>query len=178
MAHSAEDRFLEIGRIGKARGLNGVLRFFPNNRFTEGLFDRHKLFHMKNRRSDLIPVRLEHVHIESKKKKQLFFVKFDMIASRSDAEDAMNRALFIEAEHLDEHAEIDDEESLIGYEIQYHGKPFGEVLDVMENPAHLILQVKHEIGALLIPLVDEFVQETDHHNRMIICRNLDQLTDL
>ncbi len=101
MAHSAEDRFLEIGRIGKPRGLEGVVRFFPNKRFKESLFDRHKLFHIKNRRSDLIPVRLESVHIESKKHKQSFFVKFDMIADRSDAEDAMNRALFIEREHID-----------------------------------------------------------------------------
>ena len=96
MQISAENRFVEIGRIGKPRGLDGVVRFMPNEIFIDDLFDHYNLFYIKSSRSDFIPARVEQVHVELKQNQQLFFVKFDMIASRSDAEAAVNKALFFE----------------------------------------------------------------------------------
>lgn len=179
MAQSAKNRFVEIGRIGKPRGLEGVVRFMPNEHFIDRLFDRNKLYYIKNVRSDLIPARIEHVYVESKRKKQSFFVKLDMIASRSDAESAMNRALFIEKKVLDDLGEpVQEDDSLFGYSVYYDGGEIGEVLDVMQNPAHTILEIKYDIGTLLIPLVDEYVENIDHDNAIVYCKNLDQLTEL
>jgi len=179
MAQSAKNRFVEIGRIGKPRGLEGVVRFVPNEHFIDSLFDRHKLYYIKNNRSDLIPARIENVYVESKRKQQSFFVKLDMITSRSDAESAMNRALFIEKKILDDLSEpVQKDDALFGYSVHFDGGEFGEVLDVMHNPAHAILEIKHGIGTLLIPLVDEYVENIDHENAIIYCKNLDQLTEL
>lgn len=178
MVQSTENRFVEIGRIGRPRGLEGIVRFMPNQNFNDDLFDRADLYYMKNERSDLVPSRIESVHVEAKRNHQSFFVKFDMIANRTDAEDAQNKAVFIKTEMFDEVAKpADDDDSYIGYTIQFDGEEFGEVLDVMMNPAHPILEVKHGAGTILIPMVEEYVEDTDHENGIIFCINLDQLTE-
>lgn len=178
MDQSIRNRFVEIGRIGRPRGLEGVVRFMPNQNFIDDLFDRVDLFYMKNERSDLIPSRIDSVYMEAKRNDQTFFVKFDMIANRTDAEEAQNKAVFIKADLFDEIAEpAEDDESLFGYSVQYNDEKFGEVLDVLMNPAHPILKVKHGAGTILIPMVDEYIDETDHKNGIIYCINLDQLTE-
>ena len=101
-----------------------------------------------------------------------------LLIARTDAEAAQNKAVFIKTEVIDEVTDpVDNEESFIGYTIQYNGKEFGEVLDIMMNPAHPILEVKHGSGTILIPMVEEYVEETDHENGMISCINLDQLIE-
>jgi len=179
MDPSRQNRFVEIGRIGRPRGLEGVVRFMPNQHFTDDLFDRVNLFYMKNNRTDLVPCRIESIHVETKRNQQTFFVKFDMIANRTDAEIAQNKAVFIKADVFDEVVEPaeNDEESFFGYIIKYDGDVFGEVLDVLMNPAHPILEVKHGAGTILVPMVDEYIDETDHENGIIYCINLNQLIE-
>lgn len=178
MVRSIENRFTEIGRIGRPRGLEGVVRFMPNQNFSEDLFEQADLFYMKNERSDMVPSRIDSVHVETKRKDRTFFVKFDMIANRTDAETAQDKAVFIKTEVFDDVMDpAEDAESFIGYTIQYGGEEFGEVLDVMMNPAHPILEVKHDAGTILIPVVDEYVEKTDHENGFIFCINLDQLIE-
>ena len=178
MVQSIENRFIEIGRIGRPRGLEGVVRFMPNQNFSDDLFDLADLFYMKNDRGDLVPSRIDSVYVETKQNHPSFFVKFDMIANRTDAEEAQNKAVFIRTEVFDEIAgPAEDAESYIGYTIEYDGEEFGEVLDVMMNPAHPILEVKHGAGTILIPMVEEYVEETDHKKEIVFCINLDQLIE-
>jgi len=168
-------RFTEIGRIGKARGLDGVVRFLPNNNFTDDLLSPGTIVYIKNERSDLMPMR-KSVHREEKKNQHTFFVKFDLIASRTDSDAAMDKAIYTDREIEPGPDEIDDPE-LTGYDIIYNNNIFGSVLDIMSNPAHSILEVKTETGLLLIPVVDEFIDHTDHQKKVVYCKNLDQLTD-
>lgn len=178
MVQSIKNRFVEIGRIGRPRGLEGVVRFMPNHQFIDDIFDRADLFYMKNERADLVPSRIDSVHVEDKRNHQSFFVKFDMIANRTDAETAQNKAVFVKSDLFDEVADpVENDESLIGYTIQYNGQEFGEVLDVLMNPAHPILEVKHGAGTILIPMVDEYVEKSDDENGIIFCIHLDQLID-
>jgi 16S rRNA processing protein RimM len=179
MATSAKDRFIEIGRIGRPRGLDGVVRFMPNEIFNADLFNHVALLYMRNKRSDLVPARIERVYTESKRNQLMFFVKFDMIANRSDADEAMNRALFVEKEHAKNLVEItEDSVVLNGFTVFADGSEFGRVLDVLQNPAHPILEVKHSDETVLIPMVDEFVESTDPVKGIVFCKNLDLLTGL
>ena len=86
----------------------------------------------------------------------------------------MNRAIFTEKSLISKylHSEI-DEESLSGYTLFWDGVEFGVVLDIMDNPAHPILEVKHGIGTVLIPQVDEFIDSVDHPKKVILGKNLD-----
>lgn len=172
------NRFTEIGRIGRPHGLEGKVRFLPNEVFTDDLLDSVTVLYMRNDRSDLVPVRIENIQTESKKNQLTFFVKFDTIADRNEAEAAMNKALFVENEMLHSSDPEEEEISLTGYAIVFKNKEVGRVLDVLENPAHPILEIKTESGPLLIPFVDEFIEKTDHQNATLFCQNLDQLSDL
>lgn len=170
---------MEIGRIGRPRGLEGVVRFMPSEVFTDDLFEEAELFYIKNERSDLVPIRIEEIRVEDKRNQQTFFVKFDTIADRSEAEDAQGRSLFIDKDRIQSEEPIQqDEGQMIGYSVWFKNKEIGRVLDVLENPAHFIIEIKLGTGSLLIPYVDEFIEKTDHENDTLFCKNLDQLTDL
>lgn len=180
MTQSANSRFVEIGRLGKPRGLDGVIRFEPGKLFTVDIFEETELFYIKNVRSDLIPIRIENIHAEEKRNQLTFFVKFDTIASRTDADAAQGKSLFTTNDKINTEDEFKDDSStsLIGYSVLYDGSPVGQVLDLLENPAHPIIEIKLDSGALLVPYVDEFVEKTDHENHTLVCKNLDQLTDI
>lgn len=179
MTQPANNRFIEIGRIGRPHGLEGTVRIVPNSVFTAYLLDQTSIVFMKNNRSDLIPVRIESIQIEEKRNQQTFFVKFDSIADRTDAEQAIGKALFIEKEKPDSLlAKQDEPVSIVGYAVDYQNREIGRVLDVLKNPAHPILEISFESGSLLIPFVDEYIEKTDHEKHTVYCQNLDQLTDL
>lgn len=181
MSNIVDNRFIEIGRFGRPRGLDGNIRFQPNENFIDGLFDQIDLFYMKNERSDLIPARIESYRVEKKRNQQTFFVKFDLIADRDDAQAAMNKALFAVNEELNQIKQEQDDNSdsvdVTGYSIISDDTEIGLVLDVFENPAHPILEIKYQTGSLLIPFVDEYIDRVDHNSSTIHCKNLDQLIE-
>lgn len=184
MDQQLPSRFVEIGRIGKARGLDGTIRFMPGQRFfIDELLSESSILYMRNDRSDLVPLRIEKVYRELKRNHQSFFVKFDLIASREDADSARDKALFADKSHtgMEPLPAVESDTDFFGYEIIYQNRLVGEVLDIMESPAHPILEVKLESGSggvLLIPFVNEFVESVDDQNQQLFCRELDQLTDL
>ena len=177
MNASENDRFIEIGRFGKAHGLEGEARFLPNNQFKPALFDLVSIFYMKNQRSDMVPVRLMKARTLLKQKQVSFFVQFDVIANRSDAEKAKEKALYVSRSDLESVSNEDnpDEPDITGYSVICDGKEWGKVLDVLDNPAHPILQIHYHSGSLLVPFVDEYVSDIDHKKGAVYCNNLDQL---
>lgn len=178
MTKLVNNRFVEIGRIGRARGLEGKVRFMPNSNFTADIFESNLICYMKNDRSDLTPVRIKSLQVENKKNQQLFFVKFDTIASREEADNSKNKGIYVDKHLIDVNLSPEVDESLFGFRVFFEDKEIGEVLDVLDNPAHPILEFKVDSGSLLVPFVDEFVVNVDHEKGSIICRNLDQLMDL
>jgi len=172
-------RFSEIGRIGRARGLEGWVRFLPADRFNPDFFSDHPIVYIKNERQGYKPLRIDDFYSEGKRNKYTFFVKFDMITTRNDADLLKDRALFSDKFDPESLTEPEDETpDLTGYSVIYNGEVTGSVLDVIENPAHQILEVKIGAGSLLIPFVDEYVTNINHETRAVNCINLDQLTDI
>lgn len=101
-----------------------------------------------------------------------------MITDRAGAEEAQNRLLFVESRYFNDlQPAIEPDDSVIGYTIRFMDADFGVVLDIMDNPAHPILEVKVDTGTILIPMVDEYIEQTDHEQHVLICKNLDQLLE-
>ncbi len=170
----------ELGRIGRPRGLDGWLRFEPSDARAADYISENLIVYIKNNRSGFRPLRIEEIYTEEKRNQTTFFVKFDMITSRTEAESVKDKSLFSDQFDLEiesEYAEDDKEPDYTGYLILHNEETAGTVLDLMQNPAHSILEVKIGIGTLLIPFVDEYVRSVDHKNRQIVCQNLEQLTD-
>jgi len=175
-------RLHEIGRIGRPRGLDGWVRFEPDSPLAATLISENQIVYLSEHRSGYRPLRIEDVYTEEKRNTVSFFVKFDMITNRTEAEEIKDKALY--SDRFDPEAEnnpADDEDApdYTGYEIisEETNEILGNVLDVMDNPAHSILEAKIGKGALLIPFVDEYVSEVDNDKRIIRCQNLDQLME-
>ncbi len=174
-------RLHEIGRIGRARGLEGWVRLLPEISLTDRFLPENPVVYIKNDRSGFEPLRIEDFYTEEKRNQVSFFVKFDMITNRTDAEALRDKGLFSDkfdpAAETDPDSQQQDDEDLTGYEIRYDSELLGRVLDLFSNPAHGIIEVKTDSGVLLIPFVDEYIINVDHDKRIINCQNLDQLID-
>jgi len=174
-----KSRLHEIGRIGRPRGLDGWVRFEPDSSYTATLITKNRIVYINDHRSGYRPLRIEEVYTEEKRNTVSFFVKFDMITNRTSSEEIKDKALFSDQFDPEDEPAVTETEDYAGYDIiadEGNGnESIGSVLDIMDNPAHSILEVKIGKGSMLIPFVDEYVSEIDHGKRLIHCQNLDQL---
>lgn len=149
--------------------------------FAPNLFDEVGLLWLQDSRGDLIPARVESVRVEEKQDRLSFFVKFEHVADRSRAEALKGYPVYAKREIAERLTEETDQATdytafdLYDEQDQYIGK----VESVIDNPAHPILQVATDDDRrLLIPFVDEYVLSSEEEEKIIRCRNLDQLEDL
>ena len=177
-----ENRFFEVGRIGKARGLKGLVKVIPAGPAEESALAEGHLLYIRNERGDYVPLRIESVHTEVKKQRTLFFVKFDRIANREEAEALMDHGLFTDQKPAQ--TEQPDESSLVGYSVVSDKLKIGVVHDLLGSFMQQVLVVEllaseetRSVETLLIPLVDEYVKMIDHQTESIVCINLDQLEE-
>ena len=174
-------RLNEIGRIGRPRGLDGWVRFEPDSSYAATFVSENQIVYINEHRSGYRPLRIEDVYTEEKRNRVSFFVKFDMITNRTEAEEVKDKAIFSDQfdPKVDNEPADADTVDYTGYDIVADDtdESIGTVLDVIENPAHSIIEAKIGKGSLLIPFVDEFVSEVDHDSRIICCQNLDQLME-
>lgn len=138
------------------------------------------MVYLRNDRGDFYPCRIANLRVEGKGNKISFFVQFENIADRSSAEPLKNKALFVE-KHVAELliSKFEDPTNLLDFEVRNeHNKSIGYVMDLMDSGAQVVITVATTSGTLLIPLVDEYVQEVDYDTETIKCKNLDILEGL
>lgn len=171
------NRLTEIARIGKVHGLDGTVRFHLKDEH-EPLIELNSILYLQNRRGDFIPARVMDIRVEKKRNKRLFFVKFDRIADRSEAEQFLERPVYAKPELIKPDLES-SMHNITGFEIVDNSGLVGIVSGVMENPAHPIIEAeivkRHKKEMLLIPWVDEYVNSIDTEHEIVLCHNLDQL---
>lgn len=145
--------------------------------FEEDLYSNDRVYYIGKPGQDPIPVRINSFKLVKKGDQQTFFVTIDQITDRTEAEKLKGLTVFLPSGdvELDDDSEMD----LIGYRVvdEDSGNDQGEVVDVIENPAHTLLQVVDN-GAYFIPLVDEFVTGIDDNNRIILVSGIDELKTL
>ncbi len=164
-----------IGFISRAHGLKGEVVLEPEFDDVD-LYDPGRLYYLGKIDSDPVPVRVSLIKLIQKGDQQSFFVKFEHVTDRSDAEAIKGFSLFLPSDEvvLDE-----DDDDIIGYEvINESGVTEGEVVDVIDNPAHPLIQVVGDNGAFLIPWVDEFVRDVDYDQRKVIVDDISELKSI
>lgn len=176
---NADNRLVEIGHIGKAHGLTGNVRVRISDEAVS-LFNKHTLFYLKNRRGDFIPARITELQSEQIHNQHSFFVKFDRIADRSQAESFQDTPVFVDSDLIADQS-LNDPENFIGYRVTDETGFVGIVNEILENPAHPIIIVEIpdlKNKNLLIPWVDEYVLSVDKNDQQIECQNLYVLKEL
>ncbi|HET6528075.1 MAG TPA: ribosome maturation factor RimM [Balneolaceae bacterium] len=179
MLEPIENQYEKIGYIARSHGIQGEVVFIPEM-YAPALFDSLDLVRLENARGDLIPARIESARVQEKGNRLSFFVKFEHVTDRTQAEKLKHTSVFAEAEAIGSLVDAEDEViDFTTFEVRVDDTFIGSVREVIDNPAHPILKViTDDQNQLLIPFVDEYVVEVDEESQIIQCQNLDQLADL
>ncbi len=166
--------FIKVGHVERSHGLEGELKVFFDVDDPAKAEDI-QLVYLQNNRGDFYPARIVNMRTEGKRNKFSFFVHFDHIADRNEAETLKGQSIFLETEDAEPFVSSNPEAEhpLIDHEVYDADIPIGLVVDVMDNPAHPILVVATTSGSRLIPYIDQFVK--DRRDGNIYCQNLDLL---
>lgn len=171
--------FERIGTVLRAHGLKGELVIEPEIANPYEL-EAFSLFYITSKRGDVEPYRVEHSKVIEKNNRLSFFVKFVQLTDRSHAEQLRNKEVMIPAyeyENLEEF-EFSYHECIEWEVITEKGIHLGKVIDVMDNPAHELLEVRTPQGVLLIPAVDEYIEEVDMENEQLIVKHVEALMEI
>ena len=181
MLEPIDDQYQQVGHIARSHGVKGEVLILSDLKAPQ-LFDEIDLVHIQNARGDLVPARIESVRVQQKNNRLSFFVKFEHVDDRNEAESIKSFSVYVPREKLASIEESDETIDLTSFQVMDdQDNKIGTVSGVIENPAHLILQVEadeEEGKDLLIPFVDEYVVSVDQDSETIVCHNLEQLNSL
>jgi len=144
---------IRIGKIVNTQGLKGDVRIYPATDYLER-FEELEYLYFEGLE--------EKFYIEKVRyKKNLAIVKFKGFDHINDVEKYKNVIVYTEKVELEEDRVY--VEDIIGLKVVDHQKgEIGILKDVIQNPAHDLYLVKTPDGReVLIPVVDEFVEEVD-----------------
>lgn len=145
-----------VGKVGAARGLDGLLRIIPLTDF-EGRFDGLKEISVGGK----IFVVEEVKHIGGN-----IFMKFAGVDNRESARTLTNKFLTVDRENLAPLAEGEFYTfDIIGCEVLVDGEKIGNVTDVLKTGSNDVLEIN---GSTLIPALKSIVISVDTAAQRII----------
>lgn len=175
MLEPLENQYTKIGTIARSHGVDGDVLIIPEI-YAPALFDDLDLVRIVNARGDLIPARPESVRVQEKNNRLSFFVKFEHVSDRTEAEELKKCAVYAEANIVEQGMGSDEESAdYTDFSVKADGAIVGSVAGVVNNTAQAILQVETDSGQLLVPMVDEYIIEIDYDSDTINCQNINQL---
>lgn len=171
--------FVTIGSVIKAHGLKGEIIVEPDVANPTEL-ESIKLFYIANKRGDVEPYRVENSYVVEKNNRYSFFVKFVHLTERSHAEQLRNKEVMIPAYEYEnlEQFEFSYHECIEWEVVNEQGVHVGKVIDVMDNPAHELLEIQTKDSVILVPAVEAYVSEIDFENEQLTVNNLDDLKEI
>ncbi|MGM0587531.1 MAG: ribosome maturation factor RimM [Bacteroidota bacterium] len=177
MIPSFDEQYTLVGEVIKAHGLDGTVVVAPKVDIPS-LFGDFDLFWIDTDGQALQPARVSSYRMEEKSGRRTFFVQFDTIANRTEAEAFKGALIYQESALIEEELEDDPVERYLDMAVRdEHGKEIGYVLDVLLNPAHPILVIQKDSGQMMVPAVEEYISEVDEENQRMVVHNLDAFSD-
>ena len=178
MLEPVDHQYVNIGYVARSHGVDGTILMIPEF-YAPSLFDDIDLVRIENTRGDLVPARIESVRAQEKENRLSFFVKFDHITDRNEADALKKYRIYCEQDKVEHLLQDDTAASLSSYEVQDEdGQTIGTVASVIQNPAQDILVVQGDDTEIMVPLVEEYIISIDDESSIIHCRNLHQLSNL
>ncbi len=156
---------IKIGVVQKPHGVRGEIKIFPTTDFIKERFKKDNVVTMiLNGKTSELTIESSRMH------KQSVLVKFKEHSSLNDVEFFHNAELYVNRDEL--HALPEDEfyfVDLVGCKAFVSDKEIGEVIEVMETPAHPILRIKakDEDRDILVPFVERFIVSVDVEAKQI-----------
>ncbi len=160
---------IKVGTIINTRGLKGECKIYlvtddVEHRFAKG----RKLFLEDGSSLSVCSFQVQ---------KGFGYAKFEEITSIEQAERLKNQSLWIPKENL---PQLDQDEfyyhELMDCKVYNQNQEYlGNVVDILETGANIVLRVQNENTSFLLPFVKAFVPEVDRINKTIIIEEMDGL---
>lgn len=154
---------ISIGIIQKPHGIRGEVKVFPKTDFISERFKKGQQIHLElNGKKTLQEIETVRMH------KGSVLVKFKGLDSLNDVEFYHKGELYVEREELHE---LPEDEfyfvDIVGCIAFVDDKPLGEVVEIIETPAHPVIRVKAEERDVLVPFVERFIAAVDIDQKRI-----------
>jgi 16S rRNA processing protein RimM len=159
------------GILLKPKGLKGELKVQPVTDYPESFLKRRELYIGKSPEV-AVPRRI----LSAKLRQGFAWIVFDGIGTREAAEAVAGCQLYVTGEELeplpDNRAYIHD---LIGLEaLDEKGGKIGILRDVLQMPASDVYEIETEGRKVLVPAVEDFVEEIDLRKGIIVLRRFSE----
>lgn len=159
--------YILVGAIIKAHGLKGEVKLKPLTQFIEERFSKKHVLYVKEN-DQYIPLTIHSL----RRQLELLLVVFEGYTSIEDIESLLKKEIYIAKSNL--HKLQEDEvyyRDLMGCQVTTEaGEYLGEVVDLIETGANVVMRVKQEEKEMLIPYVKAFVIDVDCDSKKIIIK--------
>lgn len=162
-----KDEMIFAGKLGKAHGLKGELKIYPEDVFEEDLLQMD--FLLLQTANQMLPYFIESVRGEG-----FLIVKFEGCDNRSQAIELEKKDFYFKKDLLlypiDEYSK--EEESEYGFLIDFdvldtEGKKLGVITTIEEYPQQIMATVLSGEKPFLIPLVKSFIIDINTEKKTI-----------
>lgn len=163
-----------IGKIVKAHGTKGDVIFDLQAEADD--LSQLEIILLKNARGDTEPFRVEKQNLVLKSNRVSFFVKFEHVSNRSQAEALVGREGFVSEDDFEACFFSDEEDDISGYSI-VDGNLKGTVITVIADQANPLLEVEIDEISFLVPYSEGFISEIDDETETVFAQNLEMLME-
>lgn len=148
--------YYKIGKIGRPHGINGEVQMF----FSDDVFDKTESEYLMLLIDGLlVPFFMEEYRFKSD---ETALVKFEDVNSKEQAQTITNCEVYFPRQDAED-ADHYSWDMLVGYSIITGKKNIGKIDSVDTSTENYLF----EIGDVLIPVADEWIEDIDHKNRTI-----------
>ncbi len=172
MSKSISSKLISIGKVAKAHGVRGELKFFLYNKESDLLLKKIDIWFKINNE-------FESYIIEFTKGLNGEIVKLKSVDDRNSADLFKGKEFFVlrkDFPQLDEGSFYLND--IIGYKAYNDKLEIGKISDILNVPSGNIIEIKLEKKRILVPMVDKYIELFDFKNKSVIMKDIEELIDL
>lgn len=160
-----------VGRILKAKGLKGEVKVLPITDYPESFLER-KVFYVGKKEEDAVPLTVRRAALRN----GFAYLLFSGVDTREKAEAAAGNMVYVSRDALiplpPGRAYLHDLRGLRVLNESY--KEVGTVRDVLTMPAHEVYEVQYGERMILVPAIEEFVEEIVIEKGYMVLKRLEE----
>jgi len=162
-----------VAKILSTHGIKGELKISPLILHSE-LLNSIKIFYLDKNKEESLEV----VNIRKGPGYQIYLVKFKNI-SFEEAQYLVNRVLYVDLKDL---PPLEEDEfyyyQIIGFKVKdKNGYNWGKVKEIMPMGEYELLLVKGEEDEFYLPLIEEYVEEINFKDKLILTKDIKALVE-
>lgn len=159
------------GIILKPKGLKGELKVQPMTDFPDNFLKRRH-YHVGKSREEAVVRKV----LSAKLNQGFAWIMLEGVTSREDAEAFAGSSLYVTEDALEpmqgNRAYIHELKGLEVFD-ERDGR-VGVIADVLQMPAHDVYEIDTDAGKVLVPAVDEFIEEVDLEKGIVMVRRFSE----